>query len=219
MNSSLAFKTASAFGGLLCLALLSGCVTGRRSVALPINSQPQSSTTKGEVSVASVVDKRYFENKPRDPSTPSVDGDVAALSEAERSTMIGRQRNAYGKALGDVALPPGETVPQRARVLIEEAFKRRDYRISSGAATNVVDVVVNEFWGWSTPGAFSIAFEARVACTLTIKGSTGTQTLRVNGAGRNQAQVASDPNWQLAYHRAFEDFIVNLHRELGKVGL
>ena len=80
----------------------SGCVTGRRSLSLPVSTHDAPSATRGQVYIATVTDNRHFENKPSDPSIPSIDGDVTKLSAAEKDRMIGRQRNTWGKAMGDI---------------------------------------------------------------------------------------------------------------------
>jgi hypothetical protein len=109
---------------------------------------------------------------------------------------------------------------KRARALVEEGLRRRGYTIandpsSAGTATMAID----EFWAWFTPGMWSVSFEAHVACQITITQNGGAKKLTVKGYGRNQGQVASDANWQLAYQRAFGDFFTNLDTALGNAGL
>ncbi|RYD66115.1 MAG: hypothetical protein EOP83_05835, partial [Verrucomicrobiaceae bacterium] len=79
------------------------CVVGTREVSIDV---PQGSRPggRGAATITKVSDSRQFQNKPSDPSTPSVDGDVSSMSAAERSRYVGRQRNTYGKGMGDVAL-------------------------------------------------------------------------------------------------------------------
>ncbi len=69
-----------------------------------------SDSGSGVVYINSIIDPRQFEQKPKDPSTPSVDGDLASMGKEKLSTLIGRQRGGYGAALGQVALPVGGTV-------------------------------------------------------------------------------------------------------------
>jgi hypothetical protein len=67
-------------------------------------------TASGDVVIVSVTDDRRFEAAPRDPSVPSVDGALGRTGKDQLATLIGRQRNAYGAALGGIALPQGMTV-------------------------------------------------------------------------------------------------------------
>src|SRR5271170_1939758 len=123
------------------MILQSGCVVGRRTVDLPVPALGAGGSSRGDICVTSVTDARQFQNKPSDPSTPSIDGNVETLSAEQKSLMIGRQRNGFGMAMGDIALPAGDSVIQRAKLLVEEALKHRGYKISSDpAATSSASV-------------------------------------------------------------------------------
>jgi len=199
--------------------LLSGCVVGRRTVDLNVpqlNPGPAKDLT---VNLADPVDQRVFQNKPSDPSTPSIDGDVNTMSASEKATMIGRQRNGYGMAMGDVALPEGMTVSDKMKQLVRGVFEAKGYQVGDYAGADYdVSVDIQEFWGWFTPGMFTVKFEARVMGEVTIEGPGDSATLLVTGYGLNNGQIASDANWQLAYQRAFEDFIGKLTQELNELG-
>ncbi|HEY4248978.1 MAG TPA: hypothetical protein VGM64_19290 [Lacunisphaera sp.] len=214
------------FVTLLCvvsplLLLTSGCVTGRRTVSLPVHSLgTPAAASKGDFLISSVTDNRHFENKPSDPSTPSIDGDVNSLTPDQKASMIGRQRNTYGHAMGDIALPASDSVVQRTQELLKDALEQRGYHVTQDAAApNSASVSIDQFWAWFTPGFASVSFEARVYCTLTIhKGGNGG-TVVIKGNGLNRGQMASDANWALAYDRAFTDFLQKFGPEMEKAGL
>lgn len=213
-------KTCLIVVAMLGTLLTSGCVTGRRSVALVVPPSAAAPETVGTVHLGSITDARTFMNRPPDPWIPSVEGDVAAMSADQKATMIGRQRNTYGRALGDVALPAGSSVAQVTRTLIEQGLKQRGFSTTADAGAPIsIDVSIDEFWGWFTPGMWVVSFEARVYCTLTIKSSDQSTQAVIKGYGINRGQVASDANWQLAYRRAFEDFLLKIGPELSKAGL
>lgn len=204
---------------VICItALQSGCVTGRRTVALPIATLSSTgAAAKGEFAVVAVTDNRAFQNKPSEPFIPSINGDVTSLSPEQKSLMIGRQRNTYGKALGDIALPAGDSVKERTKALVEAIMKSRGYSLgASSPAGTSADISIDEFWAWGTPGVFSVSFEARVSCTLTLKRSDKSTRIVVQGYGINRGQFAKDENWQQAYDRAFADFATKLNTELEK---
>lgn len=197
----------------ICL-LLSGCVTGRRTISPKVPSATLAAT-KGSVTLRSVVDERHFENKPSDPSTPSVKGKVEEMTAQEREVMVGRQRNGYGHAIGDIALENGETVLSKTRELVSAGFARRGYATSANpSAGNYVDVRIDQFWAWFTPGFWSLDFEARIECTISVKG----RTFIVKGYGKNGGQMASDTNWEQAYEATFDDFLKNLESQLAQGG-
>lgn len=221
MKISLSVSQFLVLGFALVGSLLNtGCVVGRRTVALPIPSMGGSVPDKGEVGIASVVDNRHFENKPTSPSTPSIDGDVNTLTPEQKTTFIGRQRNGYGHAMGDIALPANDSITQRARLLFEEGLKRRGYKVAKAdGAANAIDISVDEFWAWFSPGFATLTFEAKIRCGVTVKHGDKVTKCVVEGYGKNLGQIASDENWQLAYSRAFAEFMVHLDRELGNAGL
>jgi hypothetical protein len=199
------------------MVLQSGCVVGRRTIALSVPAAGPGGSSRGDICVTSVTDARQFQNKPPQPSTPSIDGDVNTLTAEQKSLMIGRQRNGFGAAMGDIALPAGDSVMQRTKLLVEEALKHRGYNISSDpAAANSAAVTINEFWAWFSPGMFYISFEARVNCTVTLKNAGGSTQINIQGYGLNHGQVASDANWQVAYDRAFKDFLGKFDAEMDK---
>jgi hypothetical protein len=188
-----------------------GCVLGRRTLSLPISTQPSHVAIQGRVYLATVVDNRHFENKPSDPSVPSIDGDVTKLSAQEKDRMIGRQRNGFGKAMGDIGLAESDSVTKRARLLMAEGLRRRGYEVTDDpTAPTSVGVSIDEFWAWGTPGFWALTFEAKLQCTISVTTPAGAQTALVKGYGINHGQVAKDVNWQEAYDPAFEDFMTNL---------
>lgn len=204
---------------LLSSLLFSGCVVGRRTVPLPVPQNPGVITSKGEFVVISAEDKRHFENKPSDPSTPSIDGDVTKASKSDLESMIGRQRNTYGHAMGDIALPSPETIKSKGIELIEEGLRRSGYTVSKGTAgANTVSADIEEFWAWSNPGFMTIGFEVRIRSKLTIAKGDKRASLVVSGHAENRGAAASDSNWQLAYTRAFDDFLTNFQAELTRAG-
>jgi uncharacterized lipoprotein YajG len=202
------------------IILQTGCVTGRRSFALPVPSHDIPAATQGKVRIAAVTDDREFQNKPSDPSIPSINGDVTELSAREKDQMIGRQRNGFGKAMGDMALPADDSVTKRTRLLVEQGLMRKGYEISSDPnAPYTVTVSVKEFWAWMTPGFLALTFEAKLSCLISVTEARRVRTTIVKGYGLNHGQVAKDVNWQEAYDPAFEDFIANFGTQWGNLGL
>jgi hypothetical protein len=211
----------SIVAALAALCLASGCVTGTRSISLgvaPADSYAKS-PGKGTAGIGLVTDSRTFENHPDDPSTPSVKGDVNALAPAERSTYIGRQRNSYGHAMGDIALPDGGTVQGKVAELLGEGLKRRGFELTDpGKADSVVTAGIQQFWCWTTPGFVVLTFEAHISCTVTVTRGAKVSTFVVKGYGKNHGQIAKNGNWQEAWDYAFTDFLANLDQQLASAG-
>jgi len=204
----------------IAIVLQTGCVTGRRFISLSVTPHDIPAATQGKVYIAAVTDDREFQSKPSDPSIPSINGDVTKLSAQEKDQMIGRQRNTFGKAMGDIGLPADDSVTKRTRLLVEQGLTRRGYQITSDAsAPNTVKVSVKEFWAWMTPGFFALTFEAKLSCAIEVNNASGVHTAIVKGYGLNHGQVAKDGNWQEAYDPAFEDFIANFGSQWENLGL
>jgi hypothetical protein len=83
---------------------------------------------------------------------------------------------------------------------------------------NTVEVSIDEFWAWFSPGFASVTFESNIACKVTVRRGDQVQNFTVTSHGLNKGQIASDANWALAYSRAFEDFLTKLDAELVKAG-
>ena len=204
-----------ALGVVLASALLTGCVTGTRNVDIAPSKYTNDKTASGQVYIAVVEDKRAFEAKPASPSTPSVNGDLAKTSKDKLATLIGRQRNGYGMAMGDVALPKDQTVQTEMKALLKEGLESRGYTVTDNKNAPIkVNVDIEKFWAWFSPGMFAVSFEADLACSIAFTDTKGNQTFKVVGYGLNKGQVASDANWALAYQRALDDFLKNLDKTL-----
>ncbi len=191
-----------------------GCVTGRRTFTVPVPTAPAAAVTKGAIYISAVTDNRVFENKPSDPSVPSIDGDVTTMPAAQKNHMIGRQRSGWGKAFGDIALADNDTVTNRVQLLVAEGLRRKGYEISNDpAAPTSLAVSVDEFWAWMAPGFLRLSFEAKVTTSLTVNNARGSTKLVIKGHGLNHGQVVKDGNWQEAFEPAFDEYLENFSAE------
>lgn len=216
----MAYRVWSRLSFLFVFLPLVGCVTGTRNLTLDAVESTAQRKVDSTIAIGAPTDARIFEAAPRDPSTPSARGKRTDLSPAERARLIGRQRDSFGKAMGDLALAGDGTVQREVRRLLAEGLSSHGYRIDeSGQARNRVEVVIEEFWAWFTPGMWSIGFEARIKTRLAFETASGRKEIDVFGYGRNRGQIESDANWVLAYHRAFADYLVNLSKALDEAGL
>lgn len=200
--------------------LLSGCVTGTRNIDLTPPGYQSDKKASGSVYIGSITDSRAFEAKPSSPSTPSVNGDLSKTSKEKLNSLIGRQRNGYGKAMGDVALPAGVTVQSEMRDLLAAGLQARGYTVTQDKnAPATMNVDIEKFWAWFSPGMWAVSFESNLQCSIDVTQKGKKKELKVVGYGVNKGQVASDANWALAYERAFEDFLKNFDKALDDAGL
>jgi hypothetical protein len=157
--------------------VLSGCATNRSEVSLaPVASQsalaPQPSANARPIVLRTVTDARVFEVKPRDPSIPSLGFEGAPSATAEvKARAIGRKRNTYGMALGDVLLEPGDSVEQVIRKEVAEALREAGYRVVAAPASAdvpVMDVRIGQFWSWIQPGFWAITIHTKIGTELVV---------------------------------------------------
>jgi hypothetical protein len=165
------------------------------------------------------TDARVFQNKPPSADLPSADGDITKISREELATLVGRKRNAYGKGLGDVALPKGQTVGTQINSLLSEALRRRGYATDATTGPRSCRSSIKEYWAWMRPGFWEIAVEARVTLYVTLAGPSGTRSFEVTGFGRDQSMVGGSGMYQKAYAIAFEELLGKLDAELAKAGV
>lgn len=195
------------------LALMSGCATTRTQMSLEVPPTSSAVVSGGKpVVIDTIHDTRVFETDPDDPSTPSLKkGASYALDATQRKQAIARKRGGFGKAFGDILLPPGENIETVTRKLLTNAFAARGYSVVDAASAPAdaphVSVDIRQFWAWFTPGFWSASIEAKLDTLLKIDSPQGHRQVTVKGYGHNAIQVAREANWQLAYQRAFEDYL------------
>lgn len=205
-----------------CLVVLSlalvGCATSRGTldvgVALPSN--PSSGLA---VRAPVVEDARHFEARPPDPSIPSLKNPGEIGDEAITSRAIARKRNGYGKALGDILLPEGESVEGVAGDAIVRAFRSAGYRVLSPsdpgyAGAIPVSARIDQFWAWVTPGfwAMAIEFETRMNVTCDIGRFADGEEVR--GYIRLKSAAVSSEKWRTTIERGLDDFSSALEASL-----
>jgi len=165
---------------------LSACAVTRSEVAVPSQSSTQAESGMAVVLVPP-VDARRFEAAPTDPSVPSLKMADQITNPEITSRALGRKRNGYGMAMGDVLLNP----PQTASTLVGDAVKAglRDsgFRVVDAAdpayaTAPKVNVRIGEFWTWITPGFGSIKLDNKTTLVIdgNLPGLSPPQTVEVH---------------------------------------
>lgn len=181
--------------------LLQGCATSRSEIKLTSAAPDQAKqtvATKGIAIIRSVKDERVFEQAPRNPSIPSLGFEGAEQATSDiKSRAIGRKRNSFGKALGDVLLENGQTVEGVVRDNLTTALRQSGYQVlsTSSGDTNalLIDVHINKFWAWFQPGFWSITLHTNIATTLDISNSKTPISIAVHA--EDSRQIATDSAW------------------------
>ena len=181
----------------LVVSILAGCALGRETVDV---SAPQATnpTTGKYVRIDAVEDKRTFTVKPPSADMASLDPDQDS-SDASKARAIGRKRNGYGKALGDVVLPEGKTVSGLVQSALATGFEEAGYVVvkqgdPNFAAAAPVSAQIVDFWAWFQPGFWSVTTNHKSELHLSgdVGALHGDQTVKTHVSESKQVVVASD---------------------------
>ena len=76
------------------------------------------------------------------------------------------------------------------------------------ADTLVVDVTVNKFWAWFTPGFWALTLRSEIETTVSVDRASGgaKQLTTIAAKAEKSAQAATTGTWAEVYQRAFEDY-------------
>lgn len=187
---------------LLVASTLAACATSRSQIRAPAPAADSAIAAPGSgpaVLIGDVVDARVFEERPPHPSTPSLGwGGAGAASADERARAVGRKRNTYGRALGDVLLEPGESVADLVREHLAAALRQAGYRVIDAPADDPaairVDVRIDRFWTWFQPGFWQVRLHGEITTQLSFRGRGDAIGIDVSEVDARQA--AHDRAWR-----------------------
>lgn len=193
---------------------LTGCAISRSHIPIEIPAANQSVEENGhQVLIRSIVDKRQFQNHPPSADMPSLRGDVETAGSEIKSRAVGRKRNTFGKALGDILLDEGETVEnvvyQATRnSLISLGYKVTNKKEEARPGAIVMDITIEKFWGWFAPGFSSIQLKSDISTTHKIDNPKrpGENVTKIEAHAVNSYQMATNANWKKTFHSALLDF-------------
>jgi hypothetical protein len=210
---------------LLFCATLVGCATSRSEIKLhsPTVVAPAATASSAQhvVVIGKISDERVFAETPDDPSMPSLGfGGAGQATDDVKARAIGRKRNTYGKALGDVLLQPGQTVESVIRENLITAFQQAGYQVKgqgdAGSSPLVVDVHIKQFWAWFTPGFWAVTLSDNIATDLVIN-STGTPVV-VSTHVEDKRQVATEDAWMQIVDKGLDAYRVEVANRMRSNG-
>jgi len=172
-----------------------------------------------EVFIRSITDKRVFEVKPAQASTPSLDPNADNSPEV-KLRAVGRKRTRYGYATGDVTLREGQTVETLVLAYVQKAFAESGYKVLEsesevGRSTYVVEGSIEKLWTWLTPSYRGRLFSAEVLTNLTMRAPGGAVTAIVaNGRSTQATPTGRDGNYVKTLERALTAYQADLMTKL-----
>lgn len=184
---------------LVALALLaSGCATTRGVVEIATEESVNPETGQA-VKIVEIVDLRDFQIDPPEADIPSLkNNEIDDPSITSRA--IARKRNSFGKAMGDILLPEGQTVMDLvesglAKGLRENGFRVVDESDPDFEAAAPLSVTVDKFWGWFQPGFWQLKLHYVTAITVTGPVGPFADGMSFASDVEKGFQVASTGNW------------------------
>lgn len=178
-------------------SVMAGCAVGRGTVDLTAPHAVNPSTGK-YVRIEPVLDKRTFTVAPPSADMASLDPDEDT-SDASKARAIGRKRNTFGKALGDVVLPEGKTVSGLVESALATGFQQAGYIVVmkgdpnfDGAAS--VNAEIIDFWAWIQPGFWSVTTNQKSEVHLAgdVGGLHGSRTIKTRVSESKQVVTSGD---------------------------
>jgi hypothetical protein len=144
--------------------------------------------TAASAKIIEIRDLRHFEAAPRDPSIPSLDpllSDDSAIS----ARAVGRLRNNWGAARGNVLLPEGRTVFDLVRGIATAALESEGYRVVDQASPEYAQaaplaVDIDQFWQWRSNPSGGVQMEFKAIITMRSAPLIGTDGATATGYGR-----------------------------------
>ncbi|VXC13743.1 Predicted component of the type VI protein secretion system [Pseudomonas sp. 8Z] len=178
------------------LALCVGCATSRSEVdVMPASLDKASNTASlGKKVYINTVDERVFEAKPKQADIPSLkNAEISDRAITERA--IGRKRNGYGKALGDVLLPSGRTISALVGESVASAYRQAGYEVVTKPETSAAEVKVHvkEFWSWFSPGFFYVTVNNKSRLNIETDGQQSMEIVTFKSDGM---QAVTDSDWK-----------------------
>jgi len=199
--------------------LFSGCAANRGVVSLDTPQIGTIAASNGKsIYVNSVSDKRIFEAKPATPNIPSL-SPVEINSPAIKSRAVGRKRNSYGVALGDILLKEGRSVEQIVGESVEQAFLENGYSIIKDKKdvtpeTMMIDVKINKLWSWMNPGFWALKISCEIETDLIIGKNSSPKVEVISVNASNNFQTGAGSNYISVMKQARQMYIAEVKNRL-----
>jgi uncharacterized lipoprotein YajG len=203
---------------LLAVGLLGACATSRSVLDIQAPTGQAATASGKQVFINSAVDKRIFQPNASSPDIPSLDPGKNQ-DDTIKNRAVGRKRNGFGKALGDIVLKEGQSVETLTTNSIRQAFLEKGYTIINnkeqiGKDTYVVDANIEKFWAWMNPGFAAITLSTEIATEINIKAPTDSSKKKIYVKAADGFQLGTESNWMEVINRALRLYVDDLKSKL-----
>lgn len=161
--------------------------------------------------IRSVNDNRIFEENPKSPEIPSLGfGGANTASVETKKRAIGRKRNTYGKALGDILLVPNQTVETVIADCLQKSFYELGYQIlldkeNLEKDTIIIDVSIEKYWSWVNPGFWALTLNSEIGTRIFIT-NYNLESKEIYVKSEGKYQIASGRNWMEIINKCLQAY-------------
>jgi len=185
-------------GGMAAVFALSGCAVGRNVLPVEIDAgrNPPQGTA---VRIDAVEDARVFTANPPDRETPSLGG-AEIGNKSITSRVVALKRNTLGMTMGDVLLPEGSSVAGLVQAAVTRGLRESGYRVLGAGDAGYEQAVpiklrVEQFWSWSSTGAFAITLRNRAVVAAQGGISPLAQGRTFSSRAEASTQLTTQDDW------------------------
>jgi hypothetical protein len=194
--------------------VMTGCATNRSQVSIQQPSAVAQVQPNGKrVFIKVVTDSRQFQEKPKTQDIPSLgfEGSSAATEEAKKQA-IGRKRNTFGKAMGDIFLDKGQTVETVIAGTLQQAFSDMGYNIVKNEQEAYGDALVitakiESFWTYMTPGMWAIKLSCNISTQVNGAIADKNELENITVKAEGNYQMATDSNYMEVVQQALSQYV------------
>jgi hypothetical protein len=190
----------------------SGCALNRSLIDTQMRIETLVNPNGKQVYIRSIVDNRQFQEKPPTPDIPSLGfGELKDATQELKSRAVGRKRNTYGKALGDIMLSEGQSVQKTVYEATRNAWHSLGYAVvdkqeDAKPDAILMDISIDKFWSYLSPGFWALTLKSEITTTNTISLSQKDNPTVIMATAEESFQVASDTNWEKVLMSAINNF-------------
>ena len=207
--------------GLISLLLfVTGCAATRSVVPVDVVESVGNPTTGIDVKIVSVEDDREFQVKPKIPEIPSL-SESEVNNDSIKARAIGRKRNGYGHAIGDVLLPEGQTVASVMKSSISNSFRQAGYRVLEKGDESYdkalpINVKMTKFWSWIQMGFWQLKIHNNSEVTIQGPLEKLEEGMSVSNQHEISAAAVFDSDWQESASKGAAGLADKIAEELKK---
>lgn len=200
--------------------ILTGCVTSRSELDLSeaISDDIQTAENEKTVIIDKYTDHRTFATNASTPDQPTYDPSEVFNDEV-KAKIIGRKRNGYGKALGDVVLAKNLTTEKIVKNIVSKAFSDAGYSVVTEDPNNKavhVNIDLDKFWSWIDIGFWTVGVQANIMYSLELTYGNKSETINTYVKGEKRAAIALNNLWKASCLQIIDNSKKDLTQKIKK---